>query len=793
MDNAIPINISVGDLVNFILRSGDIDPAYMGAKRMQEGIAAHKIVQGRRKKEAASAGHVYESEVTLKYSFIYKNFLYNVEGRADGILLSDGLTIEEIKSTLKPLHEIGEASEIHAAQAKCYAYMYRELFHFEGETGIRVTYVGLESYETAEFYINTGAEELRAFFYGLAEKYYEFASMDAERIKLRDATAAALGFPFAEYRKNQREFMAAVYGAVKKQKNLFAQAPTGTGKTISTLFPAVKALAGGECEKIFYLTAKTLTRQAAQDAFALMSENGLILRAATLTAKDKICFTVGAACSPESCEYAKGHFDRVNPAIKDIVENETNITRGVVESYARKHAVCPFEFELDVTLFCDAVICDYNYVFNPKAQLKRFFGEPGKRGFALLIDEAHNLVERARDMFSAGLRFEPFVAVRRALKEKKTPLRQSMTDIIKYFRDIKGSYLTERKQAVSDAAPAELRALITEFCSRADEWLVENQSHPDVADMTELYFDALDFLRVSELFDSRYRLFIDGTFKNDVTVKLLCLDPSFLISKTLCKVKSSVFFSATLTPLFYFKNVLGGTEEDLTLRIPSPFDAGNLLLLVENGVSVKYRDRIKNAAYVSDSIYHFVTAKTGNYFVFFSSYEYLTLVLADFTERHPDIETVSQKQDMPEEEREAFLEKFAPAPEKTLAGFLVLGGIFSEGIDLKADRLIGAAIVGVGLPLITVERNVVSDYYQEVNGRGFDYAYAFPGMNKVLQAAGRVIRQETDAGSVLLIDSRFLSEPYAGLFPPEWSGYRRTRGITGMKKELEEFWNAKGK
>jgi len=791
MDDRKTINISVGDLVEFILRSGDIDPAYMGAKRMQEGISAHQAVQRRRKKEAAAGGYAYESEVSLKYSFVYKDFLYNIEGRADGIILSDGFLIEEIKSTYRPVRDIGGASAIHMAQAKCYAHMYRELFHRDGDAAIRITYVNCESRETAEFESVCEGGELRDFFYGLAESYYEFALMDHERAAERDITAGEMVFPFEKYRKNQREFMAVVYNAAKKGKNLFAQAPTGTGKTISTLFPAVKLLGKNEFEKIFYLTAKTITRQAAQDTLLLMSRRGLRARAVTLTAKEKICFNGGAACGPESCRFAKGHFDRVNRAIKDIITNETNLTRSVIEDYAKKHEVCPFEFELDAAYFCDAVICDYNYAFDPRAQLKRFFGEPGARDYILLIDEAHNLVDRAREMFSAAVRLEPFVALRRALREKKTPLRLAMTDIIKYLRNIRESHLsgTESRYHVSAAAPSELNALLTEFTACADGWLIVNRSHASVPEMTDLYFTALDFLRTAELFDSRYKLFIDGTAKNDVTVKFLCLDPSFLLSKTLGKVKSSVFFSATLTPLGYFKNVLGDPGDGLKLRIPSPFDTDNLLVVVENGISVKYRDRANSRPAIADSIHSFVSGKTGNYFVYFSSYDYLSSVLEDFNGRYPDVETLAQTQDMPEEEREIFLERFAPSPERTLVGFLVLGGIFSEGIDLAADRLIGAVVVGVGLPLITAERNIISDYYQELNGQGFDYAYVYPGMNKVLQAAGRVIRKETDVGSVLLIDGRFLNSPYVGLFPPEWSGYRRAGGIAGIKKLLTEFWD----
>ena len=777
--------------MDFVLRSGDIDAAYMGMKRMQEGVAAHKYVQAKRKKEAVSSGFLYESEVTLKYSFEYKDFLYNLDGRADGILTTDtGVLIEEMKSTYRPLNEITEPSETHLAQVKCYAFMYLSLRGAPDGMGVKVTYIGCESMETAEFELYFNEADLREFFYDIAGRYYEYAEMDYNRVKARDVSADAMTFPFGGYRKNQREYMAAAYTAIVKGKKLFAQAPTGTGKTISVLFPAIKALSKSECEKIFYLTAKTVTRQAAEETLSILKGRGLVMRSVTITAREKICLNDVYTCNPDRCPYAKGHFDRVNLAVKDIVLNETAMTRETVLAYAAKHGVCPFEFELDITVFCDVVVCDYNYAYNPKTQFKNFFDGPGKRDFVVLTDEAHNLVDRAREMFSACLRLEAFVLVRRALKadgEGGAAVLAAIKGVTALMKDVIKNVLGEERFVVGEEAPAELCGALTEFVAEADDWLTNNKTHAAVDDMTDTFFSALDFLRVSELFDDRYRLYYEGA-KNRLTVKYFCMDPSFLLSRTLNKVKSAVFFSATLTPLKYFKDLLGGAEDDYALRIPSPFEPDKLCVLVENRISTKYRDRQRSCGKVSDAVYDFVTAKTGNYFVFFSSYEYMALVYADFTERYADIGTVVQAQEMPEEEREAFLKRFGPSPDKTLVGFLVLGGVFSEGIDLKADRLIGAAIVGVGLPLISREREMISEYYQNLNGQGFDYAYAYPGMNKVMQAAGRVIRQESDVGAVLLIDSRFLSEPYVGLFPAEWKNFQKCGPSGNIYKIMEDFW-----
>lgn len=790
------VNLSVREMVEFILRSGSIDSGYSAANRAQEGTRIHQHVQKERKKQAALAGIEYASEVVLKLTFEHGGFQYNLEGRADGIVKTETYTaIEEIKSTMRGLDTlVCDPAHWHWAQAKCYAYMYGVTAD-ETDTEIRVhlTYCHLETEESRTFEESFTFEALKSFFFEVIEKYHMFAAMDASRIQTRCRTAKELGFPYGAYRKGQREMCVSVYAAVKQSKKLFAQAPTGIGKTISALYPSVKALGEGIGDKIFYLTAKTITRQVAEEAMEIMARHGLMVRSVTLTAKDKICFLEIRSCDPRVCPYADGHFDRANDAVYDIIQAETRITRSVIERYAKKHRICPFEFSLDISLFCDVIICDYNYFYDPRASLKRFFAEKAKTNFFVLNDEAHNLVDRAREMFSAGVSKSQYMEGRRLLP-KKALLYRKLSAINRYFLD-ELKDMGDAKTRVRIERPKDLTELLNSFASVADEWLVKQNTDPaatpdQVELVQELYFRALDFARIGELYDKRYVTFLERNH-HDLTVRLLCVDPSYLLSLAQKKIRASVFFSATLTPLEYFKGVLGGGEEDYTLRLASPFDRQNLCLMVEGGISTKYKDRENSYMQVADSIWEMTTARRGNYMVFFSSYAYMNSTYAIFAEKYPQVKTVTQAQNMDEETREDFLRQFSEDNAETLLAFVVLGGIFSEGIDLKGERLIGTAIVGVGLPLITEERNLVSDYYDRQNGRGFDFAYVYPGMNKVLQAAGRVIRSETDRGVVLLMDSRYLSTTYRELFPDEWAHHVRLRGVEQIKRTTAAFWERK--
>lgn len=782
MANRNEIRISVRNLVEFVLRSGDLDSRFTGMSRALEGTKAHQKVQKKYKEG-------YTAEVTLKHSIEYQGFIFHVEGRADGILKEENeVVIDEIKSTTRPLHSIDEDfNPLHWAQAKCYAYIYADQNQLE-QIDIQITYYQIETEETKKILKKFHIEELEYFIYGLIEQYLVWADLTRSWGLKRDTSLEMLQFPFEKYRKGQRELAIFAYRAVKENKKLFAQAPTGIGKTMSTLFPAIKAMGQGLTSKIFYLTAKTITRSVAEEAISRMRAQGLQLKAVTLTAKEKICFLEEPACNPEQCEFAKGHFDRINEALLDILAQETELTRDKIEQYAKKHQICPFEFSLDLAIWADVVICDYNYVFDPRVYLKRFFME-NDGDYTFLIDEAHNLVDRAREMFSAELYKKPFLEIKKSMKEKEPRISKALHQLnahmvrLKKLCEEKNYYIDQGEQTEQ----AEFCNLLRKFVSESEEWLTTNEKTDEHEMLLELYFNALAFIKISELYDERYRTYIEVT-KEDIKIKLFCLDPSFLLSEAVKRGKAAVFFSATLTPQDYFRGILGGTAEDNVLRLPSPFDTKRRCLLVADYISTKFKQRERSYKMIVNCIKNVVNEKKGNYIVFFPSYQYMNEVYQRFIEEVPEVDVTLQANIMSEEEREVFLDSFQPDREKTYIAFAVLGGIFSEGVDLKGDRLIGAIVVGVGLPQICLERDIIKNYFDDKNNLGYEYAYIYPGMNKVLQAAGRVIRSEGDKGVILLIDERFVHGTYQKLFPQEWFPYIRTTRQQEINHSLHEFW-----
>ena len=793
------IQLPVRHLVEFILRSGSIDTGFfiMSNDRALDGTKVHNRIQRTRKKEAEAAGGTYKKEVRLSAEYVFNDITFELSGRADGVYITDGcVVIDEIKSVTnfenlpsdselpseqvlliqptqnqtsqdqpaqgqpaqgQPVSETNRfgLNPLHLAQARCYGYMYCASNGCDENSSIALNliYGHIETDACKNYTESFTFSELTAFVNGLIEKYYEFAKMDIERIAEAIETGEALSFPFGQYRKGQRELAVSVYAAIKQEKKIFVQAPTGIGKTISTLFPAVKAVSKGLGDRIFYVTSKTVQRNLAEDALSRMENAGLKIRSVTLTAKDKICFKETRVCNPDYCEYANGHFDRVNAAILDCIKNETLITRAVAEDYAQKHMVCPSEFVLDLSLFCHIVVCDYNHVYDPKAKLKRFFTDGGD--FILLQDEAHNLVDRSREMFSASLHRRDFTSLRKLLKSKH-PLYKSLGAVAKAIDD----------------DPLNAALVFTADC---ELWFANNQDD----DILSLYFTVMDYIYVSDLYDERYT-----TLREDGSIKLYCLDPSFLLAKEQKKSRSCVFFSATLSPLHYFQKILGGDEDDFKLRLGSPFPRENVCIAVDSRISTKYKHRDMSLNAVADSLYNMVNGENGNYIAFFPSYAYLEQVFNVFTQEYGDIEAVRQQQG----ESDFILHFESERSADKFLGFAVLGGAFSEGIDLVGNRLIGAAIVGVGMPQISAERDIIADYFNKEGKRGFDYAYVYPGMIKVMQAAGRVIRTEQDRGVILLIDSRYAETDYKDLLPPEWGGYVRLSAGRELRDVLQEFW-----
>lgn len=774
----IEIKLSIRNLVEFILRSGDIDSGFVTMSRALEGSKAHRKLQ-------KSYDDNYQREVQLKKTIELEKYNLIIEGRADGILtLDDGVIIDEIKSTTAPLDIIDENyNPAHWAQAMCYGYIYGEENNLS-DLSIQLTYIHLDTEEVKKIRKDFSIEELKEFFFDLIEKYCIWADFSNSWISARDDSIKKLEFPFAHYRKGQREMAAAVYRSIRDENILFVQAPTGIGKTVSAVFPAVKAMGEGKTSKVFYLTGKTTTQKIAEETLQIMRDKGLKFISVTITAKDKICFMDERNCTPKHCKYAKGHYDRVNVALMDMLKNETYIDRDKIRAYAEKHMVCPFEYSLDLALWADCIICDYNYLFDPNASLKRFFAD-SKTDFVFLIDEAHNLADRGREMFSAELQKKDFLVLKRLMKGVSKELYDSCNNINKYFIDLRKK-LGDSNNYSDDEEEKDLYHLLMSFTSKAEKFLSMRIDQNPEQNLLDAYFNVLNFLKISELYDDHYTTYIEKHGSN-VKVKLFCLDPSLLLSQVLKKGKMGVFFSATLLPKDYFLEILGGDEESKFLCLSSPFDVNNRCLLVADNVQTRYSKRESSYEQIAEYINCTLMQKSGNYIVYFPSYKYMNEVYNRFAEKFPDYSINIQSPGMTESEKTEFIDFFEPNPIGHNIGFCVLGGVYSEGIDLTDDRLIGVIVVGVGLPQICFERDIIREYYDKKNGKGFQYSYMYPGMNKVMQAAGRLIRSETDRGVILLLDERFSRRDYQRLFPKEWFPHKKVHeGI--LSKVLSDFW-----
>ncbi|WP_314067733.1 ATP-dependent DNA helicase [uncultured Vagococcus sp.] len=780
---AIKNQLSVRRLVEFIMRKGSIDSRITSLDNaMAEGTRLHTKIQ-------KAMGPDYQKEVTLSIKVPLAERELVIDGRADGIIRDgNGVTIDEIKTSEREFEDVSqEQLDLYWYQAMCYGYM---VAHEEelSEIQVQLTYMQSVSEEITRQKRTHTFAELEAFFQELISRYEVWLIFQDNWTTIRNSSIQKLTFPYGDYRKGQRELAVATYKTILSEKKLYTEAPTGTGKTISTLFPAVKSIGEGKTEKIFYLTAKTITRQVAEDAVEGMKRKGLKLKSVTLTAKDKICFLDERICTPEHCPFANGYYDRLNEGLFDLLEHEDQLTREVIEAYARKHTLCPFELSLDISLWCDTIICDYNYLFDPIVYLRRFF-QAEKEDYVFLVDETHNLVNRGKEMFSASLSRNQFAAVKKILPTEDKLLRRRLTRVMKELKQFGDA--CEDRDFMKQSEPVDsLFHHLYQLNEAVKEWLPQHLNGQGEKEVLGLYFEVINYLKISELYDERYMTYVSCKDK-DVYIKQLCLDPSYLLGQTLAKGKASVLFSASLSPLFYYSDVLGGGEEGLTYQLPSPFDPYNQLLVVADYLQTTYREREKNIPDLIESIASMVKGKTGNYMVFFPSYAYLDQVLYGFSEAHPEILTMTQTGQMSEEEREAFLNQFVPEPSSSLVAFCVLGGIFSEGIDLKGDRLSGVAIVGVGLPQVNLEQELLKGYYDQQNGDGFQYAYQIPGMNKVLQAAGRVIRDSHDIGVVLLLDQRFNTQRYKRYFPPHWQHGQIAHTLGQLDQQIQAFWQEK--
>ena len=783
----LKVRISVRNLVEFILRSGDLDNS-----RGSSGDKEAMLKGGRlhRKIQRSMKGN-YQAEVSLKRESEYEDVIIQVEGRADGIFTEDGeFWIDEIKGTYGNLQAMEAPVPVHRAQAMCYGWIYGEK---EGlsQIGIQMTYSHLDTEDTRRFREIFSMEELKNWYQKLLDDYHKWISCSLSWKKERNASMKDLQFPFP-YREGQREIVSGVYHTVSSKKTLFVQAPTGVGKTMSAIFPSVRAIGEGKGETLFYLTAKTITGTVAWEAFHTLRENGLKFKVTAITAKEKLCFLDSPECTPEKCPYAKGHFDRVNDAVYELWTTEEVYSREVIRAHAEKWQVCPFEMCLDLSVWVDGVICDYNYAFDPNVHLKRFFGENISGDYIFLIDEAHNLVERGREMYSAEISRQTLFTLRKKIRKHFPKLARALDKASRQMLELEEDLKASQNPYQVLSNPGVLPVTFLTISGELEEILEEKNLEEELRkEILEFYFVVRDFLNVSELVDENYVVYTEYFGENDFRLRLFCVNPAANLSEYLKKGRSAVFFSATLFPMLYYRELLTTETDAYGIYVQSPFSAKNRRILIGSDVSSRYTRRNhteyrKIAEYISRCVWQ----RQGNYVVFFPSYRLMEDVYQVYEEEFSVdwVRCIRQNSDMTEREREEFLEEFQ-SREGTLVGFCVLGGIFSEGVDLTGESLIGAIIVGTGLPQIGSEREILKEYYDRKKQSGFDYAYRYPGMNKVLQAAGRVIRTKEDRGVILLLDDRFLGRDYGEIFPREWKDRSSCR-LNTVEEAVSRFWRS---
>ncbi len=774
------LHISVRNLVEFIFREGDIDnrgSRLQSADAMMEGTRIHKKIQ-------SAMGASYQAEVPLKIIETEELYELTIDGRADGLFSEDGVTwIDEIKGMYRNVERMEEPIFVHKAQAMCYAYIFAWQNELP-EIGVQMTYCNLETEERKYFRQIFSFEEIRSWFYELLDKYKKWADFQCGWRKIRQESIKKLEFPFP-YREGQKQLAGDVYRTIARKKVLFLQAPTGVGKTISTIFPAVKAVGEGLADRLFYLTAKTITASVARETFDLLKGKGYKGKVIQITAKEKLCMCEEMDCNPLHCPYAKGHYDRVNDAVFELLQESDCFTREEILAQAEKHMVCPFEMSLDIASWSDDIICDYNYAFDPTVYLKRFFQNGVQGDYILLVDEAHNLVERSRKMYSAEVYKEDFLEMKRIMKNYSKGITKLLDKCNRQLLEMKReceNYVVLEQVGTFYFSLMRLVGILDDIFAKGGEI-------PERKKVLDFYFQIRNFMNIYELVDEHYVIYSQLNEDGRFMLKLYCVDPSLNLQNCLDRVNSTIFFSATLLPIQYYKSLLSTKIDNYAIYAKSTFTQEQQLILLAEDVSTKYTRR-NEAEFekIASYIYKMVQGKKGNYMAFFPSYKLMEQVYDKFFEMDDSgCEVLLQRIGMKEWEREEFLQAFDEERKKSFVAFCVMGGIFGEGIDLKNDRLIGAAIVGTGIPQISNEQEILKKYYDARGGDGFDYAFRYPGMNKVLQAAGRVIRTTEDRGVILLLDERFLSRDYELLYPREWKN-RKICSSDQIEELIECFW-----
>ncbi len=769
------INLSVRRFIEITNVGGDIDSSRvpsLKAEAMLLGTRAHQRIQKGR-------GEGYESEVTLRHRCEGPEYDIVISGRADGLFYEEMVpVIEEIKGVMKRVENLDEPYSEHLAQAKCYAFFCSDKSK-ASEIRVKMTYISLKNGQIKYFDFTYTHEELESWFNALITTYRVWTDRENEWLKKLKESAAQLSFPFS-YRSSQLDLMRKIYTGIKEEKQMFLQAPTGTGKTLSTLFPALKAVGEGLAGKIFYLTAKTVTRNAAKGGIAALKAEGLKARSIEIVAKGKACFCEYVDCRPEVCPYAKGYYDRSPDVIFDLLSQEEDFYFPLIEKVAKENFLCPFELSLDLSLWCDILLLDYNYAFDPNVRLQRFFPPEEGSNYLFLIDEAHNMVDRAREMYSTELSTKDIMKIKKAFGRKGRSIKKVLDELLLSVLD------RDEETVILE----EIDAIDTLIEQVIDKINVFMQDHVDLSvemELPEFFHMLRHFRAMYERERGDYRIYLERR-EGDAVLSLFCIDTRPIMEERLKDCRASIFFSATLLPLPYYVELLKENDDIYAFNSESAFSKEQRKLLVGLDVTSRYSRRGR-AEYekIASYLISMVGAKSGNYMAFFPSYGFLGCVKEVLDEMNVNFTISEQTQSMSEGERDSFLSSFDEERSNSMLSLCVLGGLFSEGIDLVGDSLLGVAIVGTGLPGLSTRGDILKGYFEDHDKDGFDYACRFPGLNKVLQAAGRVIRSTDDKGVILLLDDRFHSPTYWDLLPEEYDDGLGIRG-NDVKYVLEEFW-----
>lgn len=794
------VELSARTLCELSLDSGNLDSQRKSGLDSLEDEAGARDYQRIIAKDK-SYGKILE---TLVNTSLCGGIYFTVTAKASRITSVDGVPRVDIIKNIKKARKKSFVPDI---WTQSYLKILAYFIAVERDSDAVITrFIGFTGGgEESVFEKTYNMDQLRTFYVSLLEKAEPFARIAIKKELEVYPSLKNIRFPYSELREGQEIMIKQTYSAIKKSGKLFLQAPTGTGKTISSIFPAVKAIGDGYIERIFYLTAKSSTKKEAFSAAYKLFQSGAKLNTIVLNAKEQMCIcpakkidrSLGVSvnrCNSFDCEYARGYYERSREAIAELLSCANGYTASLVMEVAKKYKICPYELSLDLSEYCEIIICDYNYAFDPSVYLRRYFDdERGK--YAFLIDEAHNLAYRARDMYSAELCMSDFSRVTDAADafaelDFVNSAGKAFLDLRALCKDnlVKNLDGSESGFYMNKAPLSKLDEAMEIFKQKSAKWLSANRDHPMYNTVSDLNSLVKKYLLVSEFFDKGFLSYVEiNNF--DIRAKMFCLAPSGIMKGLLSRARSSVFFSATLMPPEYFCDVLTGKDRVKSVDLPSSFPPENLCVAVFDGLSTRLEDRDSNVLAFARIIAATASRKSGNYIAYFPSYNSLEKVLEAFKKKYPAVETVVQKSGMTPREKDEFLQAFR-SDGRLRIGFCVLGGAFAEGVDLPGARLIGAIIFGVGLPGLSNERNIVKEYFDAQIEQGYDYAYTYPGMNNVLQAVGRVIRTEEDRGVAVLVDDRYGTPQYRNLFPKHWNTVQYAGNARSLAEILRRFWES---